>query len=43
MKSEGSHFRRQVPLAGYVADFACHGCKLVDELDGGQHNQDATS
>ena len=40
MKQEGRHFRRQVPLAGYVADFACHSCKLVVELDGGQHNED---
>jgi very-short-patch-repair endonuclease len=41
LKSEGRHFRRQVPLAGYIADFACHGCKLAIELDGGQHNRDA--
>ncbi len=37
LKSEGRHFRRQVRLAGYVADFACHYPKLVIELDGGQH------
>jgi very-short-patch-repair endonuclease len=37
LKSEGGHFRRQVRLAGYVADFACHYPKLVVELDGGQH------
>ena len=43
MKQEGRHFRRQVPLAGYIADFACHGCKLVVELDGGQHNGDANA
>ena len=41
MKVEGRHFRRQVPLAGYIADFACHGCKLIVELDGGQHNLDS--
>jgi very-short-patch-repair endonuclease len=41
LKSEGRHFRRQVPLAGYIADFACHSCKLVIELDGGQHNEEA--
>ena len=40
MKTEGRHFRRQVPLVGYIADFACHSCKLVIELDGGQHNAD---
>ena len=37
LKSEGRHFRRQVPLAGYIADFACHYPKIVVELDGGQH------
>ena len=37
LKSEGRHFRRQVRLAGYVADIACHSAKLVVELDGGQH------
>jgi very-short-patch-repair endonuclease len=41
LKSEGFHFRRQVPLAGYIADFACHRARLVIELDGGQHNDDA--
>ncbi len=33
----GHRFRRQMPMAGYVADFACPGLKLVIELDGGQH------
>lgn len=40
LKGEGRHFRRQVSIAGYIADFACHGCRLVIELDGGQHNSD---
>ena len=31
------HFRRQVPLAGYFADFASHGAKLVIEIDGDTH------
>jgi very-short-patch-repair endonuclease len=43
LKSEGRHFRRQVPIAGFVADFACHYPKLVVELDGGQHGQDLAS
>lgn len=30
-------FRRQHPIAGFVADFACPAAKLVIELDGGQH------
>ncbi len=33
----GLSFRRQHPIAGYVADFACLPLKLVIELDGGQH------
>ncbi len=31
------HFRRQVHLGNYIVDFACHGMKIVIELDGGQH------
>lgn len=30
-------FRRQYPIAGYIADFACVEAKLVVEIDGGQH------
>lgn len=35
----GFRFRRQVPVGGYVADFACMDAKLVIELDGGQHQE----
>jgi len=42
LKSEGRHFRRQVAIDTYVADFACFYPKLVVELDGGQH-ADATA
>jgi very-short-patch-repair endonuclease len=34
----GASFRRQVPIANYIADFVCHSAKLVIELDGGQHS-----
>ena len=34
---QGSHFRRQVQIGRYIADFASHQLKLVIELDGGQH------
>lgn len=34
-------FRRQHPVAGYVADFACIKSKLIVEADGGQHNENA--
>jgi very-short-patch-repair endonuclease len=33
----GSHFRRQVPIGPYVADFACMAARLVLEIDGSQH------
>jgi len=32
------HFRHQVPIRRFVADFACHRAKLVIEADGGQHD-----
>jgi len=38
-KRLGYHFRRQVPIGRYVADFACHRAKLIVELDGAQHNE----
>jgi very-short-patch-repair endonuclease len=31
------HWRKQVPLGPYFADFASHSAKLIVELDGGQH------
>lgn len=37
LRNEGFHFRRQAPLGNFIADFACHRCKLAIELDGGQH------
>ncbi|WP_262032360.1 endonuclease domain-containing protein [Microvirga sp. Mcv34] len=36
----GTHFRRQVPLGSYIADFCCLGARLVIEVDGGQHSTD---
>ncbi len=33
----GYKFRRQFPIAPYIADFACLELKLIIELDGGQH------
>jgi very-short-patch-repair endonuclease len=34
-------FRRQHPVGNYIADFACIEVKLVIELDGGQHVEQA--
>ena len=31
------HWRKQVPLGPYFADFLSHSEKLIIELDGGQH------
>ena len=31
------HWRKQVPLGPYIADFCSHGAKLIVEVDGGQH------
>ncbi|MFZ1991309.1 MAG: endonuclease domain-containing protein, partial [Alphaproteobacteria bacterium] len=33
----GTHFRRQVPIGHYIADFACMKARLVIEIDGEQH------
>ena len=30
-------FRRQMPIAPYIADFCCPALKLIIELDGGVH------
>jgi very-short-patch-repair endonuclease len=38
---EGSHFRRQVRFGNCIADFVSHGAKLVIEVDGGQHDEQA--
>ena len=37
---EAKHFRRQVPIGPYTADFVCHDARLVVEVDGGQHADD---
>ncbi|RUU42228.1 endonuclease domain-containing protein [Mesorhizobium sp. M6A.T.Ca.TU.002.02.2.1] len=33
----GLAFRRQMPIGGYIVDFACPTKKLIVELDGSQH------
>lgn len=37
----GLSFRRQMPIAGYIADFACPDKKLIVEVDGSQHGDSA--
>jgi len=34
----GYKFKRQVPIAGFVVDFAALEAKLIIEIDGGQHS-----
>ena len=33
----GLTFRRQLPIANYIVDFACAECRVIVELDGSQH------
>ena len=33
------HFRRQVPIRQFIADFASHRARIVIEVDGGQHKE----
>jgi very-short-patch-repair endonuclease len=37
----GLKFRRQHPIPPYVVDFYCQSARLVVELDGSQHNEEA--
>jgi len=37
-RSHGLHFRRQVPIGRFVADFGCHAARLLIELDGPFHD-----
>ncbi len=38
-----THFRRQVRIGRYIVDFASHRAKLVIEIDGGQHGEQASA
>jgi very-short-patch-repair endonuclease len=37
--ARGFHFRRQVPLDGYILDFAEFAHRLIIEIDGSQHGE----
>src|SRR5262245_37257832 len=39
----GTHFRRQVLIGPYIADFACMAARLVIEIDGSQHAEGAVA
>ena len=34
-------FKRQKPVGRYIVDFVCHEWKLIVEVDGGQHQENA--
>jgi very-short-patch-repair endonuclease len=38
-KLAGYRFRRQVPIGGYIVDFACVSARLIIEVDGGRHSR----
>src|SRR3546814_19017315 len=38
---DGLKFRRQHPIPPYIADFCCVAVKLIVELDGSQHSEQA--
>ena len=40
LRSLGHHFRRQVPIGRYYADFCCHKQCLIIEVDGDSHGSD---
>lgn len=40
LRGHGHHFRRQVPMGRYYADFCCHKARLVVEVDGDLHFSD---
>jgi very-short-patch-repair endonuclease len=42
LETQGTHFRRQVPIGPYVADFACMAARVVIELDGSHHGDAPT-
>ena len=40
-RMSGYRFRRQVPIGPYIVDFLCPSAKLIVEVDGGQHAENA--
>jgi very-short-patch-repair endonuclease len=41
LRVRGFHIRRQAPFRGYFLDFVCYARRIVIEVDGGQHGEDA--
>jgi very-short-patch-repair endonuclease len=38
---DGLSFRRQTLIGRFIVDFCCHDCRLIVEIDGGQHAESA--
>jgi very-short-patch-repair endonuclease len=43
LPTPGTHFRRQVRIGRYIADFVCHAKRIVIEVDGSQHGERAVA
>jgi very-short-patch-repair endonuclease len=41
LRAKGFRIRRQVPFRGYYLDFACLQRRVVIEVDGGHHGEEA--
>lgn len=41
LRERGFHIRRQAPFRGYYLDFVCFDRRIVVEVDGSQHSEDA--
>lgn len=41
LRSYRPRFHRQMAIGTYIADFVCPSCRLIVELDGGQHYEAA--
>ena len=41
LRAMGHHIRRQAPFRGYYLDFVCFERRVVIEVDGGHHGEDA--
>ena len=39
---DGWKFRRQAPIGNYIVDFVCLDAKVVVEVDGGHHQEQAS-
>jgi very-short-patch-repair endonuclease len=40
LETRGTHFRRQMPIGNFIADFVCPAARLIIEVDGSQHGED---